>query len=94
MLTPPDVVSAPSGRELEIALLKLLRKNYVSGGEYLSVLVVGPRPTPIYILTVGDDVAKVLEGLLTTVLGRRPQPSSTEWVLFRADADAILRAVA
>jgi hypothetical protein len=92
MLTPPDVVSAPSGRELEIALFNLLRENNFSGAEYLSVFVVGPKPLPIYILTLSPDVAKALTDLLAPVLGKRTQPSPTEWVLFRADAEAILKA--
>jgi len=53
--------SAPSGRELESALLKLLRKNDFRGAEDVSVFVVGPKPTPVYILTLADDVAKILD---------------------------------
>jgi hypothetical protein len=83
--------SAPSGKELEIALLELLRKNHFSGAEHVSVFVVGPKPTPVYILTLTSDVAKVLEALLAPVLGKRTQQSSTEWVLFPADAEAIVK---
>jgi hypothetical protein len=86
--------SAPSGRELEIALLKLLRKNNFSGAEDVSVFVVGPKPTPVYIVTLGTDVATVLKALLTPVLGKRTHPSSTEWVLFRTEAEAILESAA
>jgi hypothetical protein len=86
--------SAPSGKELEIALLELLRKNHFSGPEEASVFAVGPKPTPVYIVTMGSDVAQVLETLLAPILGKRTQPSSTEWILFRADAEAILKAAA
>jgi hypothetical protein len=91
---PHGKKSAPSGKELEISLLELLRKNHFSGGQHVSVFVVGPKPTPVYILTLGSDLAKVLAELLVSVLGKRTQPSSTEWVLFRADAEAILKAAA
>ena len=89
---PPMAQAAPTGIELETALLELLRKNNFGGAEHVSVLVVGPKPTPVYILSLGDEVAKVLEGILTTVLGRRPYHASTGWVLFRTDAEAILEA--
>jgi hypothetical protein len=39
---------------------------------------------------MGSDVAKVLADLLVPVLGKRLQASSTEWVLFRADAETML----
>jgi hypothetical protein len=86
--------SAPSGRELEIALLELLRKNHFSGAEQVSVFVVGQELTPIYILTIGTEVAEVLGDLLLPLLGQRSQASSTEWVLFRGDAEKILKAAA
>ena len=82
--------SAPSGRELESALLKLLRKNDFRGAEDVSVFVVGPKPTPVYILTLADDVAKILDDLLVSVVGKRTSP--TEFVLFRTDVEAILKA--
>lgn len=84
----------PSGRQLEAALLEHLRKNHFTGVEHVSVFVIGIDPIPIYLLNTGDDVAAVLEDLLKRVLGRRPQPTSTEWVLFRADVNAILKALA
>ena len=86
--------TAPSGSDLETALHELLRKNHFTGAEDINVFVVGPNPLPIYILTLSSDVAKVLTDLLAPMLGKRTQPSSTEWVLFRADADAILQAAA
>jgi hypothetical protein len=86
--------SAPSGRELEIALHKLLRKNHFTGAEHVNVFVLGRKATPVYILTLGADVAKVLTDLLDPVLGKRTQSSLTEWVLFRDDAEAILKAAA
>jgi hypothetical protein len=86
--------TAPSGRDLQTALHELLRKNYFTGAEDINVFVVGPKPLPIYILTLSSDVAKALTDLLAPTLGKRTQPSSTEWVLFRADADAILEAAA
>jgi hypothetical protein len=82
--------SAPSGGELERALHELLRKNHFSGPEHVSVFLVGPEVTPIYILTMGSDVAKVLADLLAPLLGTRAQASSTEWVLFHSDAEKIL----
>ena len=94
MLTPRDVVSAPSGRELETALLELLRRSLFSGAEHLSVLVIGPAITPVYILTLSVEVANALTDLLEPVVGTRTHPSPTEWVLFRPDAEAILKAVA
>jgi regulator of extracellular matrix RemA (YlzA/DUF370 family) len=86
--------SAPSGRELEIALHQLLRKNHFAGVGHISVLVVGPKTTPVYRVTLDTDSAKVLGELLDALLGRRTQPSPTEWVLFRDDAAAILKAAA
>ena len=91
---PHRYKSAPSARELETALLELLRRNNFTGPEHVSVFVTGPKPTPIYILTLGDEVAKVLEDLLAPVLRNRTQPSPTEWVLFRTDAEAILKSAA
>ncbi len=83
---------APSGKDLETALQELLRKNHFTGAEHVSVFVTGPTPTPVYILTLGADVATVLTDLLNPVLGSRTHPSLTEWVLFRPDAEAILKA--
>ena len=83
---------APSGKDLESALQELLRKNHFTGAEHVSVFVTGPTPTPVYILTLGADVATALTDLLNPVLGSRTHPSLTEWVLFRPDAEAILKA--
>lgn len=77
---------------MEKALLHILRRNHFTGSEDVSVFVVGPAPTPIYILTFGGDVAKVLGDLLLPILGKRIQSSPMEWVLFRTDAEAILEA--
>jgi hypothetical protein len=84
----------PSGRALEIALQALLCENNFNGTEDINVFVVGPKLLPIYILTLSPDVARALADLLAPVLGKRTQPSATEWVLFRADADAILKTAA
>ncbi len=84
--------SVPSGTDLETALLELLRKNHFTGPEHVSVFVIGPAPTPVYILTLGLEVATALGDLLEPVLGSRTHPSLTEWVLFRPDVEAILRA--
>lgn len=84
--------SAPSGKDLETALLALLRKNHFTGREEASVFVVGRKATPVYILTLSVDAAKVLRDLLAPVLGSRTRNSLTEWVLFRSDAEAILDA--
>jgi hypothetical protein len=84
--------AAPSGEELEMALLQLLRKNEYIGPEQVSVFVTGPTATPVYILTLAADVAKAVTDILDPVLGGRTQPSATEWVLFRPDAEAILKA--
>ena len=81
--------SAPRARELERALLTRLSKYELDGTTHVSVFAVGPKSMPAF-LTVGDAIAQVLEGILTTVLGRRPQPDSAGWVLFQPDADAIL----
>jgi hypothetical protein len=89
-----DEEMPPSGRQLEAALLEHLRKKHFTGAEHVSVFVIGIDPIPIYLLNTGDDVAAALGDLLKTVLGRRPQPTSTEWVLFRADVHAILKALA
>lgn len=86
--------SAPSGKELEIALLELLRKNHFSGTEHVSVFVVGQESTPIYILTIGTEVAEALGDLLLPLFGQRSQARSTEWILFRADVERILKAAA
>ncbi len=81
---------APTGVELETALLELLGKHNFSGAEHVSVFVVGPKQTPVYIVTLGVDVANALRPLLLPLFGKRIQPSRTEWVLFRPDAEAIL----
>jgi hypothetical protein len=86
MLTP-----APSGDELETALRELLRRSLFSGEEHLSVQVIGPTLTPVYILTLGVEVAKALPDLLEPIVGTRTHPSPTEWVLFRPDVEAILK---
>jgi hypothetical protein len=49
---------------MEKALLHILRRNQFTGSEDVSVFAVGPAPTPIYILTLGGDVANVLGDLL------------------------------
>ena len=84
--------AAPSARELEKALLHILRRNHFTGPEEVSVLVVGSGPTPIYLVTLGSAAAALLRDLLVGVLGKRTQPSFTELVLFRTDAEAILEA--
>jgi hypothetical protein len=86
--------SAPSGKDLETALLTLLRKNNFSGAAHISVFVVGPKPTSVYIVTLGVDVATVLKELLASVIGRRTHPSPTEWVLFRTEAESIIESAA
>jgi hypothetical protein len=83
---------APRGRELETALHQLLRKNHFAGEGCINVLVMGPKTTPVYRVTLDADSAKVLGELLSAVLGKLTQPSPTEWVLFRDDAAAILKA--
>ena len=77
---------------METVLLELLRRNHYTGQEEVSVLVVGPATTPVYILTLGVEVARALDELLVPVLGQRTQPSPTVWVLFRPDVVVILEA--
>jgi hypothetical protein len=83
---------APTAAEMESAFHDLLHKNEFNGQGYVSVVVVGLKSSPIYLVTLGADVAKVLGEALAPVLGTRTQPSPTNWVLFRTDASAILRA--
>ena len=83
---------APSGSDLEKALLQILRNNDFRGAEEVSVFVVGAQKTPVYLLTLGTDAGKALRDLLAPILGERTQTSSTEWVLFRPDVEAILKA--
>lgn len=84
--------AAPGAKELEMALLQLLRKNDYTGPEHVSVFVTGPTTAPVYVLTLAADAAKALADILDPVLGGRAQPSPTKWVLFLPDAEAILRA--
>jgi hypothetical protein len=86
------LTAAPSGGELETALRELLRKNHFGRAEHLSVQVIGPTLTPVYILTVSVEVARALRDVLDPMLGNRTHPSLTEWVLFRPDAETILKA--
>jgi hypothetical protein len=77
---------------METALHRLLRKHEFNGQGYVHVVVVGLKSSPIYLVTLGADAAKVLSEALTPVLGVRTHPSPTNWVLFRTDASAILKA--
>jgi hypothetical protein len=86
------LTAAPSGEELETALLELLHRGLFSGEEHLSVQVIGPSLTPVYILTLSVEVANALTDLLDPAVARRTHPSPTEWVLFRPDVEAILKA--
>jgi hypothetical protein len=52
---------------------------------------VGLESSPVYLVSLGANAAKVLGSALAPVLGTRSQPSPTSWVLFRSDAAAILR---
>ena len=90
----PPKTPAPSAREVESALRELLRRNHFTRTEQVSVLSYGQEFTPIYVLTLGSEVAPVLQDLLMPLLGTRTQPSAMEWVLFRPDAEAILDAAA
>jgi hypothetical protein len=90
----PPRTPAPSAREVESALRELLRRNHFTRTEQVSVLSYGQEFTPIYMLTLSSEAAPVLRDLLIPLLGTRTQPSATEWVLFRPDADAILKAIA
>jgi hypothetical protein len=83
---------APSAGEVEVALHHLLRKYQFDDEGYVHVVVVGLKSSPIYLVTLGADVAKVLGEALAPVIGARSQPSPTNWVLFRTDASAILKA--
>jgi hypothetical protein len=77
---------------METALHRLLRKHEFNGQGYVHVVVVGLKSSPIYLVSLGADAAKVLGEALTPVLGVRTHPSPTNWVLFRTDASAILKA--
>jgi hypothetical protein len=77
---------------METALHRLLRKHEFNGQGYVHVVVVGLKSSPIYLVSLGTDAAKVLGEALTPVLGVRIHPSPTNWVLFRTDASAILKA--
>ena len=83
---------APTAGEMETALHRLLRQHEFNGQGYVHVVVVGLKSSPIYLVTLGADAAKVLGEALAPVLGARTQPSPTNWVLFRTDAAAILKA--
>ena len=83
---------APSAGEVETAFHRLLRKHEFTGQGYVHVVMVGLKSSPIYLVTMGADAAKVLSEALAPVLGTRTHPSPTNWVLFRTDASAILRA--
>ena len=85
------LTAAPSGEELETALLELLHRSLFNGEEHLSVQVIGPPLTPVYILTLSVEVANALTDLLDPAVSSRTHPSSTEWVLFRPDAEEILK---
>jgi hypothetical protein len=82
---------APSAGDLEIALDQLLRKSQYAGPRHVKVVAVGLESSPVYLVSLGADAAKVLGNALAPVLGTRSQPSPTSWVLFRNDATAILR---
>jgi hypothetical protein len=86
------LTAAPSGEELETALLQLLHRSLFNGAEDLSVQVIGPSLTPVYILTLSVEVANALAGLVDPAISSRTHPSPTEWVLFRPDVEAILKA--
>jgi hypothetical protein len=83
---------APSAGEVETAFHRLLRKHEFSGQGYVHVVQVGLKSSPIYLVTLGADAAKVLGEVLAPLLGPRTHPSPTNWVLFRTDASAILKA--
>ena len=83
---------APSAGEMETAFHRLLRKHEFNGQGYVHVVVVGLNSSPIYLVTFGADAAKILGEALAPVLGTRTHPSPTNWVLFRTDASAILKA--
>ena len=84
----------PSAGEMENALHQLLRKHAFDGPEYIHVAVVGLKSSPIYLVTLGTDVAKVLGEALAPMLEARTHPSPTSWILFRTDASAIIKASA
>jgi hypothetical protein len=77
--------------ELEIALHQLLRKYQFTGVGHISVVAVGPETTPAYLVNLDLAAAKLLGEILAPVLGSRSQPRTTDWVLFQADADAIVK---
>jgi hypothetical protein len=84
--------SAPSEIEQEIALRQLLRKNQFTGAGPINVLNIGPPPRPLHRVILDADSAKALANLVDSIVGRRTHPSPTESVLFRSDAEAILKA--
>jgi hypothetical protein len=90
-LAPSLMQPAPSAGDLEIALDQLLRKGRYAGPGHVKVVAVGIESSPVYLVSLGADAAKVLGSALAPVLGTRSQPSPVSWVLFRSDAAAILR---
>ena len=59
----------PSAGEMETALHRLLRKHEFNGQGYVHVVVVGLKSSPIYLVTLGADAAKVLGEALAPLIG-------------------------
>ena len=76
---------------MEIAFPQLLRKNQFTVAGHVHVIAVGLESSPIYLVTLGTDAAKVLARALSPLLGTRSHPSPTRWMLLTSDAVAILR---
>lgn len=84
-------MTPPTPGEVEIALHQLLRKYQFTGVGHISVVAVGPTATPAYLINLDVAAGRLLGEVLAPVLGGRSQSGATDWVLFQADAAAILK---